>query len=188
METEALSSRELLTRLEREYQVVMGRTTLRMELKRLRYVWKCTRYSLKKRDPQAFEQAWVEIDDLIQQARAGEIELAYVDEAGFAPQPPNRSFWSKVGATHTVVLKRSQCLNVIGALLSSGRLMMVKLWQSVNGLWFFGFLMTLIDRVKKPMVVILDSASIHTAKALEPHCELLKEKGLRFYFLPAYSP
>jgi len=110
----------------------------------------------------------VEIDDLIQQAQAGEIELADVDEAGFAPQPPNRSAWSKVGETHAVLSKRSQRLNVIGALLSSGRLLMAKLWQSVNGLWFFGFLMALIERIKKPMMVILDNASIHTAKALEP--------------------
>lgn len=48
VESEALSSREWLTRLEREYQVVIGRTTLRLELKRLGYVWKRTRYSLKK--------------------------------------------------------------------------------------------------------------------------------------------
>jgi len=116
------------------------------------------------------------------------MELAYVDEAGFAPQPPNRSAWSKVGEAHAVVSKRSQRLNVIGALLSSGRLKMAKLWHSVNGLWFFGFLMALIERVKKPMVVIPDNASIHTAKALEPYWELLKEKGMRFYFLPPYSP
>jgi DDE superfamily endonuclease len=134
----------------------------------------------KKRDPQAFEQARVEIDELIKQAQTGEIELAYVDEAGFAPQPPNRSAWSKVGETHAVVSKRSQRLNVIGALLSSGRLLIAKLWQSVNGLWFFGFLMALIKRVKKPMVVILDNASIHTAKALEPYWELLKEKVCGF--------
>ena len=78
----------------------------------------------KKRDPEQFEQARVEIDELIKQAQAGEIELAYVDEAGFAPQPPNRSAWSKVGETHAVVSKRSQRLNVISALLSSGRLIM----------------------------------------------------------------
>ena len=36
--------------------------------------------------------------------------------------------------------------------------------------------------------VILDNASIHTAKALEPYWQLLKEKGMRFYFLPPYSP
>lgn len=48
VEGEALSSRELLTRLERDYQIVIGQTTLRTELKRLGYVWKRTRYSLKK--------------------------------------------------------------------------------------------------------------------------------------------
>ncbi len=125
---------------------------------------------------------------MIQRARAGEIELAYVDEAGFAPQPPNRSAWSKVGETHKVVSRRSRRLNVIGALLSSGGLLLAKLWRGVNGLWFFGFLVALAERVEKPLVVILDNASIHTAKALEPYWELLKEKGMGFYFLPAYSP
>jgi transposase len=48
VEAEPLSSRELLTRLARECQVEIGRTTLRMELKKMGYVWKRTRYSLKK--------------------------------------------------------------------------------------------------------------------------------------------
>jgi transposase len=48
VEAEALSSRELLTRLEKECQVNIGATTLRTELKGLGYVWKRTRYSLKK--------------------------------------------------------------------------------------------------------------------------------------------
>jgi len=125
---------------------------------------------------------------LIRQAQTGDIELAYVDEAGFAPQPPNRSAWTKRGETHAVTAKRARRLHVIGALLSSGQLVMTKLWQSVNGLWFFAFLMSLIERIKKPMVVILDNASIHTAKKLQPYWDLLKEKGMRFYFLPAYSP
>jgi len=90
----------------------------------------------KKRDPERFEQARHDIAELIRQAEAGEIELAYVDEAGFAPQPPNRSAWTKSGEVHAVTAKRGQRLNVIGALLSSGRFMMAKLWQSVNGLWF----------------------------------------------------
>lgn len=142
----------------------------------------------KKRDPERFEQARTAIDGLIRQAQAGDIELAYVDEAGFAPQPPNRSAWTPRGETHAVEAKRSLRLNVIGALLSSGRLLMAKLWHTVNGLWFFGFLMGLIERVSKPLVVILDNASIHTAKSMQPYWDLLEEKGLRFYFLPPYSP
>lgn len=125
---------------------------------------------------------------MIGQANAGEIELAYVDEAGFAPQPPNRSAWTKKGEVHAITAKRSQRLNIIGALLSSGKLVMAKLWQSVNGLWFFGFLMALAESVSKPLVVILDNASVHTAKKLKPYWELLAEKGMRFYFIPPYSP
>jgi len=139
-------------------------------------------------DPERFEQARQDIAGLIQQAQAGEIELAYVDEAGFAPQPPNRSAWAKSGEVHTVTAKRGQRLNVIGALLSSGRFMLTKLWQSMNGLCFFGFLMALLERVSKPLAVILNNASIHTAKKLKPYWDLLEEKGMRFYFLPPYSP
>lgn len=48
--------------------------------------------------------------------------------------------------------------------------------------------MALVERVQKPLVVILDNASIHSTKALQPYWELLEEKGVRCYFLPPYSP
>jgi hypothetical protein len=83
---------------------------------------------------------------LIRQAQAGERELAYVDESGFATQQPNRAAWTK----------RGQPLNVISALLSSGKLVTVNLWHAVTGLWFFAFLMAVAKRVDKPLVVILD--------------------------------
>ena len=190
MDEEAQDSRTLYTRLKEAYPTLLLCTaTLRNEFKRLGYVWKRTRYSLKKkRDDQRFKQAERDIAELIAQAQAGEIELAYVDEAGFAPQPPNRSAWTKSGETHAVTATRGQRLNVIGALLSSGELLMTKLWHSVTGLWFFAFLMAVLKRVKKPLVVILDNASIHTAKKYQPYWDLLTEAGMRFYFLPPYSP
>lgn len=48
VDAEPLTSRALLTRLAQEFGVEIGETTLRNELKRLGYVWKRTRYSLKK--------------------------------------------------------------------------------------------------------------------------------------------
>jgi transposase len=95
---------------------------------------------------------------------------------------------TKKGETHAVTAKRGRRLNVIGAMLSSGKLVMAKLWQTINGVWFFAFLMAMLDKVSKPLVVILDNASIHTAKKLQPYWDLLEEKGMRFYFLPPYSP
>lgn len=44
----------------------------------------------------------------------------------------------------------------------------------------------LIEHVGKPLVVILDNASVHKAKVAAPMLNLLEQKGLKLYFLPPY--
>lgn len=48
MDEEALGSRELLNRLKKAHDASISLSTLRHEVKRLGYVWKRTRYHLKK--------------------------------------------------------------------------------------------------------------------------------------------
>ncbi|WP_455289032.1 IS630 family transposase [Cupriavidus necator] len=171
---EALTSMALLTRLEEKFGVRLHRNTLTGVLKRAGLVWKRTRHSLeKKRDEQQFRQAQADIGDLIQQAQRGEIELAYVDEAGYAHAQPNRSAWTPVGERHMIEARRGKRLNVVGALLSSGGLFAVKLWETTTAMLFVGF---------------FGNASVHTAKALQPYLRLLHKQGLTLYFLPSYSP
>jgi len=142
----------------------------------------------KSRDEAAFRQAGIEIAALREQAEAGEIEVAYVDEAGFSTVHPNRSAWTPVGEQHLIEARRGKRLNVLGALCSSGEFISARLWCCVNAGLFAGFLGLLRQRVAKPLVVILDNASIHRAKATRPIVEHLKKQGVRLYFLPAYSP
>ncbi len=42
--------------------------------------------------------------------------------------------------------------------------------------------------VGKPLVVILDNASVHKAKNIQPLLKVLQRQGLKLYFLPPYSP
>lgn len=84
--------------------------------------------------------------------------------------------------------RRGQRLNVLGAMLSSGELFTVKLWETTTSLLFAGFLGLLTEHVGKPLTVILDNASVHKAKAIQPYLKLLAKKGLTLYFLPPYSP
>ncbi|WP_080441609.1 transposase, partial [Burkholderia ubonensis] len=63
-----------------------------------------------------------------------------------------------------------------------------KLWETMTAMLFAGFLGLLAEHVGKPLIVILDNASVHTAKALRPYLQLLQEQGLTLYFLPPYSP
>ena len=73
-------------------------------------------------------------------------------------------------------------------MLSTGTLFTAKLWCNTTAELFAGFLGLLVEQVGKPLTIILDNASVHTAKAIEPLLEQLKKKGLTLYFLPPYSP
>lgn len=125
---------------------------------------------------------------MIEKSKRGEITLAFVDEAGFAHAQPNRSAWTSTGEVHSIPAERGKRLNVLAALLSTGKLFSVKQWQTTTALTFVGFLSSLLESVSGPLTIILDNASIHKAKAIQPALELLKQKGLTLHFLPPYSP
>ena len=142
----------------------------------------------KKRDELRFRSAKIEIEELLAAVDCGEIDMAYCDEAGFAQAHPNRSAWTPVGQCHAGTAQRGKRLNVVGALLSSGELFTAKLWETMTARLFAGFLGLLMEHVGKPLVVILDNASVHKAKEIAPLLKVLEGKGLKLYFLPPYSP
>ena len=142
----------------------------------------------KKRDELKFRAAKIEIEGMLAAVDRGEIDMAYCDEVGFAQAHPNRNAWTPVGECHASMAQRGKRLNVVGALLSSGELFAAKLWQTMTALLFVGFLGLLMEHVGKPLVVILDNASVHKAKEIEPLLRMLEGKGLKLYFLPPYSP
>ncbi len=108
---------------------------------------------------------------------------------GFAQVHPNRSAWTQVGEQHCIDAPRGERLNVMAAWLSNGTVVPAHYWKNTNALVFLGFLMQLLAQVSKPLVVILDNASIHKAQAIQWALKVLQEEhGLTLYFLPAYSP
>lgn len=135
-----------------------------------------------------FRAAQQEIALLKEEAAKGDRVLAFVDEAGFTQAGCNRSAWTKIGERHLIDATRGKRLNVIAALLSTGELFAAKIWETTTASLFVGFLGLLNEHVGKPITVIIDNASVHTAKAIKPHLELLKRNGLEIYNLPTYSP
>lgn len=114
--------------------------------------------------------------------------LGYLDEAGFAQVHPNRSAWTPRGEQHLIPAMRGKRLNVLAALMSSGELESVQFKENMNSDLFVGFLDLLAEKYDKPVVIILDNASVHTAKRIQAHLKLIEAKGLSLYFLPPYSP
>ena len=101
---------------------------------------------------------------------------------------PNRSAWTECGKCRLLEAKRGKRLNVLAALLSSGRVLSAKYWENTTADVFVGFLNWIRQQVDKPLTVILDNASIHKAKSIAPLTAWLAKHGVTLYFLPAYSP
>ncbi|MDO9199732.1 MAG: IS630 family transposase [Hydrogenophaga sp.] len=142
----------------------------------------------KKRDDAAFEHCREELQALRDQAQAGAIELVYFDESGFAQVHPNRSAWTPCGEQHCIEAPRGQRLNVMAALFSSGKVVHTRYWLSSTAEVFLGFVSELAKNVGKPVVIVLDNASIHRAAAIQPALKLLQKSGVTLKFLPPYSP
>jgi hypothetical protein len=115
---------------------------------------------------------------LLEKSKLGEITLAYMEEAGFAQAQPNRSAWTETGEVHRMTAERGKRLNGLAALISTGELFTAKFWETTPAALFGGFLGLLLESVGRPLTVILDHASIHKAKAIQPLLALLKQKGL----------
>lgn len=142
----------------------------------------------KKQDTARVAQARGEIAQLRWQAQRGHIALAYLDETGFEAAPPNRRAWSVRGQQHRIQAHRGRRLNVMAALLADGALHHFAHHHALDGQLFVGFLGWLHQHVDKPLTVILDNASIHRARYIQPMLEILKKQGVTLYFLPSYSP
>jgi transposase len=124
---------------------------------------------------------------LREQAQAGEINLAYFDEAGFAQGHPNRSAWTPYGEQHCIDAPRDERLNVMAALFSDGSVMHSRCWCSSTSEIFLGFVAELAKRATKPLIILIDNASIHRARAIQPALKMLEKKGITLKFLPPYS-
>jgi hypothetical protein len=159
----------------------------RLESERLRLEKNPAQFK-KKRDEAKFREAEAEIEELIEKTKLGELTLSYMDEAGFVQTQPNRSAWTETGEVHLITAARGKRLNVMAALISTGELFTAKFWETTTAALFAGFLGLLLESVGRPLTVILDNASIHKAKEIQPLLALLREQGLTLYFLPPYSP
>ena len=111
-----------------------------------------------------------------------------MDEADFSFSSSVRSVWASRGKPHQTQLKKAGRLDVMAAILSSGGLYLFVAWGAVVSLAFAGFLSQLIMRTTRSLVVVLDNALTHAAKAVWELFRLLEFERLTHYFLPHYSP
>lgn len=129
-------------------------------------------------------------------AEAGDIELKYLDEAGFCLSSPVSYSYSPVGTQKHLeqVPTRGKRISILG------------LWQPDNSFdyalvqggfagesylkvmdWIADKAAVIYSQTGRFTVVVQDNCKIHNCELVQQHWQRWETQGLMFFFLPSYS-
>jgi transposase len=199
---------QLVAWLRREHGLSVHPDYLAALLKRRRFRWKRTKRSVRhKADAERQAAAEVELARLAWQARRGLLDLWYLDQAGFAPTLPTGYTWARVGARKVVRYEapEGRRVNAVGALAPyapGGPRLVFETRRKEQGKYDAAAHLRFVRetvagllpdapaeaRVARPCVVVLDNYAVHRGQVVTDECPTLEAQGVRFFFLPPYSP
>lgn len=146
------------------------------------------------------------------QAIGSEIDLNYLDEAGFAPTMPVGYTWAREGVRAIVPYEapEGRRVNVIGSyapyapfvgqgdarrLVYASRTRTLKgedllefIWRDVGGMTTPVGVVPAGYKRAKPCVIVMDNYSVHRSQQVKEQLPALEEAGISLFYLPPYSP
>jgi transposase len=120
------------------------------------------------------------------------LTLYYLDECGFSPSQPVSWSWTLRGRRKRLPYENPQGRrgNALAALRVSGSAEVD--WdlfrRTLRADDLLAFLRTLPREPGRPLVVVLDNASIHKNRTIEAALPALWRERIYLYYLPPYSP
>jgi len=184
------STSGLLGKIEKTLGKKISRDTLKRLLKRKGKAWKRVRASLAgQRDEDGFRQCEQEFVEHMEAAVKGEIDLFYMDQSGFGRTPYIPYAWQDRGSIIQVPCREGGRINVMGMYsLMKGALHAEIASENIASANVVDFLEEFSKTTTKFTVVVLDNATIHTARVVLAKLEEWEARNLYLYYLPAYSP
>jgi transposase len=173
--------------------LVLSPRHLRRYLRQLRAGYRRTASTVRhKQDPLKVARAQPVLHNLQRRAEAGQLDLDYLDECGFAPSLPCGYSWTLPGERKWVPYEYPQGrrVNVLATYRPYGAAPELRCRAFERTLTTEDILAYLKERpgTERPRVVVLDNASAHVSKVLKAARRELAQGGIYLYYLPAYSP
>ncbi len=113
------------------------------------------------------------------------IDLYYGDESGFSLTPYG---WQEVGKTDSIPSQRGGQINIFGIMSRNNDCESYCTEGRINSETVIAFIDDFVLKICKKTVLVLDNAPIHKSHLFKSRIEDWKDKGLRIFFLPRYSP
>ena len=183
------SLKQVIADLAKEFDIKINVYLLKRLCKKVGLVWKRIRKSLRaKRDQEQFDAATLELNELIQRFKNGEIDLQYFDESGVTLEPSISYAWQAPNTTIEIPCSKSKRLNILGFLNRDCKFNSIVFEGSITSAVVVGCFDWFANQIEKQTVVVIDNAPIHTSDEFNQAIEEWEKKGLIIYRLPKYSP
>jgi len=186
------SLRQVAIQVEKKTGKKVHVETLRKIAKKHGKSWKRMRKIVKgKPEPEDYAQGLKDIEELRNLSSDGEFDLVYFDESGVSLQPVVPYAWQDRGRTETLTIpaSHSKRINILGFLNPvSNQLDAWEIEGKVDSDVVISVMDEYCDTLTRPVVAILDNASVHVSKKFNAKVPEWEKRGLSFYFLPKYSP
>jgi transposase len=185
------SLRQGLTAIASKVGKIISRDTLKRILIAEDYGWKRMRLSLRSlRDEAEFRAAHAELAALRAEALKPErqFDLWYFDEAGFTLTPGVPYAWQKVGQTLELASVRSPRQNILGFFNLHHEFHSFAFEGSIDTQTVIHCFNLFHEQLKRPAVVVVDNAPIHTSEDFAEQQILWQAQDLAVKFIPPYCP
>jgi len=139
-------------------------------------------------NPEEYKRKKAELAELKRKDSQGEINLYYLDEAGFSLIPSVPYAWQNIGEYLTINSQRSRRLNVLGILNRNNDLKSYVSEQSINSDVVIACIDAFFPQVDKPTVIVVDQSSIHMSDAILDKLSEWQSRNITIFVLPSYSP
>lgn len=150
----------------------MSPKTIKRVLKALKMSWhRFRRVVAGAPKPQEYAHKQAQLEELKRLEDLGQLELYYLDEAGFCLIPCIPYGWQPIGETVGIDSQRSCPLNVLGVMTRSNQLEAYVSQQSITSDVVIACIDTFFAKVDKRTVIVVDQASIHTSDTMQDKLE-----------------
>ena len=177
------------TQIQQDWDIVVSKATIKRVLKALGMSWRRIRRRVGgKPDPTQYQHKKDELESLKHAEQRGEIDLRYLDEAGFCLTSNVPYGWQSIGIEEIFIDSQpSKRLNVIGVMNRANELDTYVFEDSITSDVVIACVDDFSTTLQKPTVLVIDNAPIHTSHKFEAKIEEWKSKDLEIFRLPSYS-
>lgn len=141
-----------------------------------------------KESKEIYEHKKAILGNLEELSEDGRIDLFYADESRVSLEPCIPYGWQFPEEEVFMPTAKGNGLNCLAILGRNNRCLIETTEHTINSRFIFERLESFSTELKKPTVIVLDNARIHTSQIIKERRKVWQARGLYLFYLPRYSP